>query len=475
MSRPALIIALLLALVLSVVALIVFVGPRSGEADTPGGDPRTINIPIDPASVESITVQRTGRASEEIVERTSEGGWRLRVVQAGEDAAAPWPVIPARVRGLVGVMAQMRPVATGAGDDVSISDRAARATFRHSDGRETSIRVDSQSVGGRRLIEIDGADLGYIDEDVYNALTSPGPRGWRDPTAMPGVGSDASRVRLVVNDVNITAARTGGRWWLRSPANARAEESTVSRLLDALRELRIERFLDDEADARPALTDAGLDSPRYIVEVESDQRQIGDDGDVSVTTQRRRLSIGGMADVAGRLLYATPDEGRTIVIISAEALGKLIPAPAMYVSRRATSVEAANVGSLLLSIDGRDELLFLRSVDGWRAESDPHDDETLHRRVEELLTFLTTRAASDIRLLELDGWSRAAAVTLMDFNGDPLDYVEIGLHGDDMLTTRTVDVPQSRQAIFRMHAGVAAPALLGEEAQAPPVEYAPAK
>jgi len=475
MSRQALIIAVLLALALSAVALVVFVGPRSGEAEAPGADPRTIRIPIDPAAVQTITVQRTGRESEEIVERTDEGGWRLRVVRDGRDAAAPWPVIPARVRGLVGVMAQMRPVATGAGDGVSISERAARATFRHTDGSETIIRVDSQAVGGRRLIEIDGAELGYIDEDLFGALTSPGPRGWRDMTAMPGVGSDASRVRLVVNDLEIAAARTGGRWWLRSPANARAEESTVVRLIDALRELRIDRFLDGDGDAPPTLSDAGLDAPRYVVEVESDRRVIGDGGEATVVSERRRLSIGGMADVAGRQLYATPDEGRTIFVIGAEALGKLIPAPAMYVSRRATGVSAQNVGALLLSVDGRDDRLFTREVDGWRAESGADDDETLNRRVGELLDFLTTRAASDIRLLQLEGWTRAAAVTLKDYNGDPLDYIEIGLHGDDMLTTRTVDAPQSRQAIFRMHSGVAAPALLGDEAQAAPAEHAPMK
>lgn len=453
MSRQALVISVLLALALGLIALAVLFrpGPVGAVADAAGA-----LLTIDPASVRTIRVERPGAAEAERIERVAGGGWRLVIERAG---ASPWPLIPARVRGLLAVLAELKPEGQlRAG--MELPNDATTVTITQDDGSQTVLRLDPRSVGGRSLAAVDDRAAAFISDQVFLAFTEPGPRGWRDLSAMPGVGADVSRLGARTAELDLTLARIGARWYLRTPVSARADESSAQTLLGAMTGLTVVQFVDD-ASALPRSA-TGLDDPQLVLVAETDRRTIDESGAPRVVTEQRELRVGSAANIAGDTLYATPDGGQTVLIIGVGSLGAVSSDPAFYAARTATGAPAADVGMIVLSSVDAPDRGFRRGAEGWsRLATDGSQQPQDGAAVDELLSFLSVKQSQSVGFEAPAGHRVVGAVMLLDFEGEPIERIEVGVTdgGEIVLMSPALGAGADAPA-FRRYDAAQAPALL---------------
>lgn len=451
MSRTAAVVALIVALILGGVAVLTL--------STPGGGPNMDGpseavFAFQPSEVQSLRVAPAGQDVSYMVERASPGGWRLRTFGSGD--TRPWPVVPTRARGAVRVLADLAaPVDQDAAP--TLDDRAVTLEVTLRDGKEHRLEIGSEAVGGRRRAVTGDGRVMYVDASVLDVLTNPGPPGWRNPAALPGVGAETSRIAIRAPETALTLARVEGDWRLRSPVRARASDSAVSDLVGALAALRATSFLTP--DEAPPATEMGLDEPELVITIESDQRRIGPDGEVTIETARRRLRLGGPARLGGGGRFADTGEGGQAMVVDASGIDAIQTDPALYPARTAIGARPSGIGMVIVMPTSGSDRGYRRTIDGWRRIADdgglaPVEDEV----VESLLTFLSERLASDVLLREPSDVQPVAIVRLLDLADGPLGRVEVG-EAAEGVAVRTDDVT-------RMYAGASLPSLLTESEEA---------
>lgn len=449
MSRQALVISVLLALALALIGLAVLVKPAGGGPDAPV-------VRIDPASVREIRVQPAGGGDAEIVQRTDSGGWRLLIDTGNAPAPAAWPLVPSRVRGLLGALARVTAAAP-APADAALERPPLVVTITPDTGHDTMLRFDTEPVGGRVLMEVDGARLVFVDQSVLDVFTSPGPRGWRDTSAMPGVGAETSRLTFRSGEKGLSLARRQGRWFVDAPDHARADDAAVRTVVQAVGSLAIDAFVDDPLDA----VTMGLAHPRLEVVAEADSRVIGPGGEPVVTTDRRVLRVGGPASMSADRLFASPGDGRTVFLIRTDALKDVSLDPTKYASRTATGRLPADIGMVVVSLTGMEDQGFRRGVAGWTrltgAGPAALDDP---KPVTELLAFLAERLASEVVLTPTSDWRPVGTIALLDFEAEPLERIDVGVSSAGALLLRSADVAGTDAIVTRVYAGAPPPSLL---------------
>ncbi len=447
-NRALIIVLLLLSLAIGAVFLI------RGGARSPG-DGAASRLPgFDAAKVVSITVAPAPGRPREIIERTDIGGWALRIEGA---PFAPWPVIPARVRGLLSVLDRL-PLQPAPSADAarSLPQDATTVVFGHEDGADSTLRIAPGGVGGRRLIETGDGDRFYIEEDLHAVFTSPGPRGWRDTSAMPGVGAGVSRLEVATPERSIRLERAGPRWIMLLPIAARADAGAVERLITAVSSIAIDRFLDEGAPTRES---AGLLAPALAIRAVTVARRLDEQsGDARQTPHERTLSIGAPADIGGATLYASPDEGATVFVIGAESVSKIPLDPLTLIDRRASAVLAADIAGLAIETS-EGARRFTRTAQGWvQDERDASTAAVAEADIAEVIALLTGAAAARIPPGAPADLRPIGSIALLGFDGGPLETHTFGAAGQELVIA-SHDVPGAESAIHRAYAAPV-PALL---------------
>lgn len=444
MSRTALWIALSLvaALGLLALALSVFVGD-------PFENDRTL-LKFDPAHAASLRIEEGGRAPVEFVRDRGES-WTMSARVSG---GAPWPAAAPRVRTALRLLADARPLGDATAG-LRAADDAVEITITLRDGASKRVRLSPLPLGGRALAELEGGERALVDAALLDVLRIDSALAWRSISALPGVTGDASRVRIGAPDRAVGLAKTLGVWSMREPAPARANQAAALALLDALSRLTVVRFVDDPGaiDAHAA----GVAQPRWTIDVEHDVRTIDPSGDVSVRTIVSRLAVGVAADAAGDTAYASPDGGRTLMVVRVDSLHGFAPDPLAFVARNAVDTTADNVGMIFIARpDGR-ESGYRSGLDGWRElHPDGSFADVPDERVRELLEFLSLRIAPVVEIGASEAFRPGARLLLFGFTDDPLESVEFGAHPDHP------GAPAVRSAdAVRVYTGAAPPPLIG--------------
>ncbi len=413
----------LMPLLVLVVAILVAAGAwwliRSQSAQPNG--PATL-LRFSPADVVEVRVHDGGRTHR--LERTSGAEWSI-MPDEGTDKS-PWPVAASAVRAVLSILADLRFDEAGAPEPGA--PESTMVTLVEADGRTSTLTFLGRPIGGRSLARAHSGDsgttmFGFIDDGVREMLANPGPRAWREMMAMPGVGVEASRVRIRTADVDLLLGQVAGAWTLREPVAARAAPTAVERILGTITSLKVERFVEDGSVTAES---AGLLEPTLTIIAETDARTIDAEGNVRVTTSTRRIDIGGPADMDGAGLFASADGGATIFVVAGNALRALPRDPIECIARPASGVLPSNVGMVHVRFPGGVERGYRRGVDGWSELSVdgrllPIEDEP----IQDLLDFLATRLPPDLRILgehETPGTEWATAM-VFDFADRPLDEV----------------------------------------------------
>lgn len=455
MSRSALVISLLLVLALSIVGIALLVAPTSSATATDAGS----LLRLDPSLVETIRVEGADDRPAPIIERTDAGGWTIRLDRPDGTSTEPWPAQPTSVRAMVRALCDLRDESPDDGARFETISPALVVTITLTGGQSHAVRFDTNALGGRRLVEIDGRRTGAVDDQIFRALTSPGPASWRVTSPLTSVGERTSRVALRApgQGAGVDLAKLEGRWFLRQPVQSRADDAAAIDLLRSIGSLTIERFLDNPGALSANQT--GLNAPRLTVRVEEDRRSVSaDDGQVDTTTVAQTLAIGGPADLSGKLVYASvaaPGDRQTLVVLNIEPIESVSLTGERYLAAVAAETIGPNIGALAVRIAGQPEARFERGIEGWRLldATGATVGDTPSALILELLTALTETPATSLSAEPPESYRPAASITLFDFGGGPMETIEAGAVENGSLVFRSGQV-------FRVYEDAQTPSLL---------------
>lgn len=211
--------------------------------------------------VSRIEIERpSGRL---VLERAGED-WRLR--EPVDDRADSWEV-EALLRDLIEAHVRTRVPAgeIKGGDEATGLGGAAPQVTLVAGSRRFVLRVGTVAAPGRvRYVRVAGDDrLAVVDEAVARAVERPA-ESLRDRDLFHFSTLDMKSVRVEKNGRTLfeLAKRDSGRWWLTSPVEDEADQSTASRIAGALAALRAERFVDDPG------ADSVLAAPEWVVTID---------------------------------------------------------------------------------------------------------------------------------------------------------------------------------------------------------------
>ncbi|MGQ0626481.1 MAG: DUF4340 domain-containing protein [Phycisphaerales bacterium] len=456
MSNKSILTALALALVLALVTVVIVLRggtPSANTRNVPMGEPVLALLPSD-VTAKSFTPAGKTRADTIIRDPARPGGWTITL--AG--AAAPWPVDPTRIRAVLDIVAGLRASGTTS-ETAALGESATLVEIKLQDGSRRTMRMATRTLGGQGIIEVatlpatgeaSPGRLATVPDSVVNLFVNPGPRGWRDTSLLPGVGTTASRIRI------LTAAGTGlalgkvqGSWGVREPVAGMADAGSVQRLLSVLENLRLTRFHDDGAITAK---DTALDTPTAQVVIESD----------TAGTPTRHLTIGARSDSTGASYFATIDEGQTIVSIGTEGINAIRPSVEEYLSGSATALAPADIAMLVFKgslpppappagatpptqplppTSAPIELGFRRSATTW-VELAPGGKEVAQdparlKQIDDMLAFLTSQRAAHLWLADPAGYVRIGTLTLSGAGGETLEELEVATAGPAALVLRS--------------------------------------
>jgi len=362
MSKVGVIVALAVAVALAALALLL------GGRGVPQADRGGPFLDFDPARVVEIRVTKNDGSFDAVRRGQDPGAWS--VISGGPDGkeTEPWPAGATQVRSVLRILSTLspeRPAEAGA----TMDGQARTVKLVLDDQQSRELQLSPRALGGLVLAKT-GTRSGWVGSEVGKMLAVSGPRDWRDPSALPGLGLDIARITLKGQGGAVVLARVQGRWGVREPVAEPAEPAAVVKLLSALQTVRVTDFLDA---GTPEGT--GLESPIAELSVESDSRE-GEGAQARVVTTRTSLAAGQAAEMGAKTVFARLSRSRggiteysRVVIVSGEVLAAITTDPASYFSRRALSAPEADVGGLVISPQAAAARTYRRTIDGWEADS----------------------------------------------------------------------------------------------------------
>lgn len=461
MSTKGVILALVVAIGLALATMALLINQGIGSSKTPVAIPagERILASFDPARLRSMDVT-LGSTTDRLTPDTTPGDWKLETALQ-TPASRTWPVDSERFRSVLRVLAETRAAGTPA-PDAGVGENPATIRLTLDDGSTLTLRLASRRLGGQSVISIEstppttpsaGAQppaastpprLALVADSLPNLFTSPGPRGWRRTQLLTGVSLSAVGVRMVTPEASLALARDAGVWSLREPTPATADPEAIRRLFSTLEQVRITRFFDDAA---PKPSEAGFDAPTARVILNLERRRAGAD-DVAIDRSDLELTIGSKADATGSTLFATLDEGRTIVAIDTAALSTLSTDPARWISPFALAATPAEVAGLSITPTtttpppaasaaspvapappAQSPLALRRTLDGW-VESRPGSapilqDPTRTEQIAGLIRLLTSTPAQSITLTAPAAFEPLATLAALGTNEQPISELTL--------------------------------------------------
>ncbi len=444
MSMKAVIATVVLAILLG--GLLVIVNQRGGSG-TAAAAPV---LEFDPGAVAALRITPPDRA-ETVVQRTAEGGWTMPV------GPTEWPLNPSGPQELIRRLSSLTPIVDpGARTPTAVAEPARPVTVAIAlrDGSTRSVRVSTQPAAGIVAAQVDSGTPFLAEAALLNSITTPGPRGWRVTSALPGVGpADLASLTVTSGTSTIAFERTGNVWQVSRPVSTRADQRAVAELIQRLGRSSIERFIDEPTPAEKA--GSGLDRPRMVITAERQSRADDTLRMGRPANRIRELFIGGPAGGASAGAYAAPDRsGAVLFVIPGDLPTSISTTIRTYLATTATDTSPADVAVVSISRTGASESGYRRQMGQWTSLADAQ--QANGAAVEGLLSFLATQPGEPDAVLpgRPEGLRSLARISLIDLDGESRDMLIAGYTADGVFAVRSGN-------LVLMYPGQRPPEILG--------------
>jgi hypothetical protein len=398
----------------------------------PAASVRLIESPLD--QVSSLVVRPTGQPPITFTSVPSTGTWL-----AAKDGVAPWPVEPGRISALLRVLSGTvgSPVT-----DQTPSDASTALELHVPDSAETLVvRVDTQSLGGRTLVEVLEAGTRrtlLIDDALRRAITGSGPMSWRDRRVFPDLPSDPTRIIIRMPAHTIELARIGNRWGIRSPIVARADTDAVGAIIRSFQAMDATRFID----TLPADSPAFPETSQVAIVIET---ATVDPATAERSLDRWALDIGGVSPQGGAFVARAartsprvrsaerPAHGPVLIELGDDRLAMIPAVLDAYLARTILDVPAPDVGAITLALGNAQGVRYHRTPNGWSLTSDastppaPVPDRD-RQQIDALVACLADARSDQTTLLEAeDALPGGMTLSVAGLSGQPLETCSLFL------------------------------------------------
>ena len=409
----------LLAVALLVAASLAWRDSDSSEVDVQQATVFVGGIPVD--SIDRLTVEVPGEDPPRFLKfELGEEGWRQ--VLPFEVAADGFAIRQLLVAAADLAASRRTPLFDVVGEDgggldaLGLDPPEAIIGLQGPDF-ESKIELGARTVAGRSWVRIVGDDeVLVVGDDLHQRAIDDDPRNWRSRRLFAGE-REISGV-TIANGATVTSlSRTGRRWRLASPVEARADAAAVDALLGILGRVEHDGFVVD-GDFDPARF--GLVEPAATISVLRD-----DGGDET-------LIIGGPAGLVSRDRFAMIEGMPMVVRIDEATLRGLLPPVLGLIEPTGSGVRAADVKSI--EITAMDDFVRLeRDLDRWTIEVVRGDERAAGiastDHVDVLIKTLTSTRGTEVIVQEFPTQLSLATVVFHGFDGRPLDAVRIAREG----------------------------------------------
>jgi hypothetical protein len=231
------------------------------------------------------------------------------------------------------------------------------------DGEETLYFGKEAAGDGRVYVRRGDSNDIFIVSDDLQQLAFRSPQDFRD-RRLTNLSSDRiDKFSIKKGQAEIALERGGHGWEIVRPLHVKADDAAVEKLLNQLLGLKIEAFVADEAND---LSSFGLTEPRA-------ELTLGVDG----SPRPIALRIG--PDVAGKKVLAQYTARDSIYHLPQLAWTALQVGPDALRDRRVAELNIDTVDAIRFN-DGKKEMLYERSGDGWKTGDRMLTDEEVSRR-----------------------------------------------------------------------------------------------
>jgi hypothetical protein len=148
--------------------------------------------------------------------------------------------------------------------DYGLEEPTAKITLRIGDGTERLVEIgDELPLGSKRALRVDGADevtitSGWFVSDIEREVDD-----WRSREVAEIVENDVASIDIERGADSIRAVRLEDQWQLLRPLEDMADGDHLRSLISDLASMRIEEFLDDDANPEKL----GLETPEYEITI----------------------------------------------------------------------------------------------------------------------------------------------------------------------------------------------------------------
>ncbi len=523
MSNRLVVLVLVVMVAVGALTLLVLRSGSGGGGGTGGTSAGWITqgervVLVDPSQVERAVIRRmnvgSASGSAEELRRSGDGVWTVRNLSQTADVRA-WVVSSDRATGFLRLVQQLR--SAGVMDrEPTIAPEAGRYEvefFGSNEKKLSTLTIGARVLGGQ-TVALSAGDDGVkrgavVGDDLAKVLATPA-LAWRERSMLAAAGLEAAVRGATLIELTggegtarrgVTLSKLNGRWRMTAPVASAADETAVGKVLSVLQGVTITRFSDELAEGAAgtagspsvSMESAGLTNPRAVARLEFPKREIDPKtGEVKLSSQEVELKVGGIAPgnasgASDPSVWATIDNGATIVAVSGVGLASLGVDASGYIDRRATNIEPADVQVIEVvqakSVDGKGEQVGVRFTrlaetpgvwterrgtisDDAGATSGSTDggtalDEQRSTEVRAVLDMLTKTPATGAAIARPENTTVMGTVRLRSRDGTLLEEVEIGeARGSDgkiAIIVRTVprkDLP-SRGEVYRSYTTVA--------------------
>jgi hypothetical protein len=334
--------------------------------------------------------------------------------------------------------------------------------FAWSDG-SLELELGRRGVAGRAYARVAGEQrVHVVNGELHERAVDADVREWRDRRIFHNAGIESDEIVIAAGDIETVLQRERKRWTVAQPVETRVNNPAFNELLQALGRARHGGFILDRPDD---LRRFGLADPAGAISVTSTRlTQQGDE--IVRRKQSERLVVGSRLGVNTQDRFGYVEGRPTVIRLPQAVVQAFFLQPRQLVSPVPSGAGSADVKSI--RIIGVDEFMLTRNVDRWFADAS-QETEAAASVVDQLLEILTQARAEDIEIREYPRDLEVAVITLIGYDGRPLDTVRIARevtgegepgrwaleNGDDVLRIfpASLRLPLSREAF-----GVPAPA-----------------
>lgn len=370
------------------------------------------DLPVD--EVRRITLGR--RDADRLVFERTGSSWR-------QVEPFNMPMSPYSMRQFILMASELESIGTSSDADdeaLSLDPPLGSLTFEWTGGART-LHFGRRGVGGRAYLKVEGDDAAHIViQRLHERVLDQHPNEWRERRLFEHAGPDSQRVVIDRGDARFVLERTGRRWAMIDPVNARLDQDAIDQFLGSLATVEASMFIIDQPGDIGAF---GLTTPAATITVTTPAGASVGSTESSAATER--LLIGSSRDQSGDRFAMI--EGRPVVMAVPFAALQHALMPEQTIELTASNVDPADVRSITVTPRGAAGFTIERHPDdptrwlspdfvGYVVPGEP---------VASLLEHLTRTRARTWEQREYPFDAEAAAVVFAGFDGSPLTAFRI--------------------------------------------------